>query len=197
MGEGGDNRRGLVRATSGAAGWTESLSVRHTIQVERHDLQPFRVPRDSMAFGMDCTADAAPDSDPVLFASESMQNSRNIGYRVEPSNMNRRSGTDTKSADPSTSRLAPILIAVGARIKQCRHAADKSQERLAFEASVDRTYISSIERGIANPSVETLANICYALNVTLAELFAPLNGVSLRPTGARRANAVVPPHIKG
>ncbi len=125
-----------------------------------------------------------------------MQNSRNIGYRVEPSNMNRRSGTDTKSAGPSTSRLAPILIAVGARIKQCRHVADKSQETLAFEARVDRTYISSIERGIANPSVETLANICYALNVTLAELFAPLDGVPIAPTGARRANAATPPRTK-
>ncbi len=124
-----------------------------------------------------------------------MQNSRNIGYRVEPSNMNRRSGTDTTSSGPSTSRIAPILIAVGARIKQCRHAADKSQEALAFEARVDRTYISSIERGIANPSVETLANICYALNVTLAELFSPMDGVSLKPTGARRTNAASPRHV--
>ncbi|AMP70878.1 XRE family transcriptional regulator [Ralstonia solanacearum] len=106
--------------------------------------------------------------------------------------MNRRSGTDTKSSGPSTSRIAPILIAVGARIKQCRHAADKSQERLAFEARVDRTYISSIERGIANPSVETLANICYALNVSLAELFSPMDGVSLKPTGARRTNTASP-----
>ncbi len=121
-----------------------------------------------------------------------MQNSRTIGYRVEPSNMNRRSGTDTQSSGSSTSRLAPILVAVGARIKQCRHAADKSQERLAFEARVDRTYISSIERGIANPSVETLANICYALNVTLAELFSPMDGVSLKPTSARRSNAASP-----
>ncbi len=52
VGEGGDNRRGLALATSGAAGWTESLSVRQTIGVERHDLQPSRVPRDSMAFGV-------------------------------------------------------------------------------------------------------------------------------------------------
>lgn len=59
-----------------------------------------------------------------------------------------------------------------------------------------RTYISAIERGIANPSVETLANICYSLNVTLAELFAPLDGVSLKPTGTRRTNAATPPEIK-
>ncbi|NTZ82556.1 helix-turn-helix transcriptional regulator [Burkholderia metallica] len=93
-------------------------------------------------------------------------------------------------------RPAPISLALGKRIKECRHAAEKSQETLAFEASVDRTYISAIERGIANPSVETLANLCYSLNVTLAELFAPLDGVSLKPTGERRANAATPPEIK-
>ena len=103
--------------------------------------------------------------------------------------------TAKRSETPST-RPAPISIALGKRIKQCRHLADKSQETLAFEAHVDRTYISSIERGIANPSIETLANICYALNVTLAELFEPLSGVSLKPTGDRRANAASPPEIK-
>ncbi|AST31695.2 helix-turn-helix domain-containing protein [Ralstonia solanacearum] len=101
-----------------------------------------------------------------------------------------------KRPDPSPSRPAPISVALGKRVKQCRHAADKSQETLAFEALVDRTYISSIERGIANPSVETLANICHCLGVTLSELFAPLDGVSLAPTGKRRANAATPPEIK-
>jgi DNA-binding XRE family transcriptional regulator len=91
---------------------------------------------------------------------------------------------------------SPIAVALGARIKQRRHEVEKSQETLAFEAHVDRTYISAIERGIANPSIETLANICYALNVTLAELFEPLGGVSLAPTGERRANAATPPEIK-
>jgi transcriptional regulator with XRE-family HTH domain len=84
---------------------------------------------------------------------------------------------------------------LGKRIKECRHAADKSQETLAFEAQVDRTYISAIERGVANPSVETLADICYWLNVTLAELFAPLDRVSLKPTGTRRANTAEPSRI--
>lgn len=102
----------------------------------------------------------------------------------------------TPRSDTSPRRPAPISIALGKRIKQCRHAADKSQETLAFEAHVDRTYISAIERGVANPSVETLANICHALNVTLSELFAPLDSVSLKPTGERRANAATPPEIK-
>lgn len=105
-------------------------------------------------------------------------------------------GMTTRRPNPSSSRAAPISLALGKRIKQCRHAVEKSQETLAFEAHVDRTYISAIERGIANPSVETLANICYSLSVTLAELFAPLDGVSLKPTGERRANAATPPEIK-
>jgi len=105
-------------------------------------------------------------------------------------------GMTAKRSTSSAARPAPISIALGKRIKQCRHEAEKSQETLAFEAHVDRTYISAIERGIANPSVETLANICYSLNVTLAELFAPLDGVSLKPTGERRANAATPPEIK-
>lgn len=105
-------------------------------------------------------------------------------------------GMATRRSSSSSAAPAPISVALGKRIKQCRHEADKSQETLAFEAHVDRTYISAIERGIANPSVETLANICHALNITLAGLFEPLDGVSLAPTGERRANAATPPEIK-
>lgn len=97
---------------------------------------------------------------------------------------------------PAPPSPAPISVALGRRIKQCRHLVNKSQETLAFEALVDRTYISAIERGIANPSIETLANICHALNLTLGRLFEPLDDVSLAPTGARRANAATPPEIK-
>jgi len=91
-----------------------------------------------------------------------------------------------------TTQTSPVTVALGKRLKQCRHAADKSQETLAFDAHVDRTYISAIERGAANPSIETLANICHALGITLAELFEPLSGVPLAPTGMRRANAATP-----
>ena len=105
-------------------------------------------------------------------------------------------GMVTRRSSPSSATPAAISVALGKRLKQCRHEADKSQETLAFEAHVDRTYISAIERGIANPSIETLANICHVLGVTLAELFAPLDGVSLAPTGTRRANAATPPEIR-
>ncbi|TDV16304.1 helix-turn-helix domain-containing protein [Paraburkholderia caballeronis] len=102
----------------------------------------------------------------------------------------------TRHTLPPPRKPAPISAALGKRIKQRRHEVDKSQETLAFEAHVDRTYISAIERGIANPSIETLANICYALDITLAGLLQPLDGVSLKPTGTRRVNAATPAQVK-
>jgi transcriptional regulator with XRE-family HTH domain len=85
-----------------------------------------------------------------------------------------------------------VCTAIGKSLKALRIAADKSQETLAFDAEVDRTYISQIERGVANPSVLTLANLCYALGVTLADLFEPVK-VALPPGGEmRRANRASP-----
>lgn len=68
-----------------------------------------------------------------------------------------------------------------------------SQSDLAFAAEIDRTVISKIERGITNPSVITLDNICRALQVTLADLFKEVD-VAHPPNKleARRANAAKP-----
>lgn len=101
-------------------------------------------------------------------------------------------------SSPALSQASPmpLALALGRRVKECRHRVGKSQETLAFEACIDRTYISAVERGVANPSIETLANICHALDITLGELFAPLDRVSLAPTGTRRSNAARPPEIK-
>ncbi|VVE49541.1 transcriptional regulator [Pandoraea anhela] len=101
-----------------------------------------------------------------------------------------------KKKFPAPAVPSTISEAIGRRIKECRHEVEKSQETLAFEAQVDRTYISAIERGIANPTIETIANICFALGYTLSELFATLDDVSLEPTGERRTNAATPPEIK-
>lgn len=85
-----------------------------------------------------------------------------------------------------------VGIALGKSLKTHRHEKDKSQETLGFEAEVDRTYISQIERGVGNPSILTLANLCYALGITLADLFASVD-VSLEPDAVqRRANQAKP-----
>jgi len=46
-----------------------------------------------------------------------------------------------------------------------------SQERLALEANVDRTRAGEIERGEANPTVDTLSRIAGVLGVSLGTLF--------------------------
>ncbi|WP_227458838.1 helix-turn-helix domain-containing protein [Cupriavidus pauculus] len=85
----------------------------------------------------------------------------------------------------------PVATAVGERVKACRIAADLSQEELADAAFLDRTRISAIERGVANPTVETLACICSVLGMTLSELFEPLR-ISLTPTGERAPTPTEP-----
>jgi transcriptional regulator with XRE-family HTH domain len=45
-----------------------------------------------------------------------------------------------------------------------------SQEALAVDAGVDRSYVGRIERGVENPTVETLSRLAKALEVPPAEL---------------------------
>lgn len=45
-----------------------------------------------------------------------------------------------------------------------------SQERCAWEAGIDRTMMSKIERAKTNPSLETLLKLANYLNVSVADL---------------------------
>jgi transcriptional regulator with XRE-family HTH domain len=45
-----------------------------------------------------------------------------------------------------------------------------SQEELAERVGADRTYISDIERGLRNPSLNTLARLAYALKIKIGDL---------------------------
>lgn len=60
---------------------------------------------------------------------------------------------------------------VGRRIRQLRKAKSWSQEYLADEAGVHRTYMWGIEQGLRNPSLKHLTRIADALHVPLATLF--------------------------
>lgn len=63
---------------------------------------------------------------------------------------------------------------VGRNIKLIRVAKGVSQEQLAFDASIDRSYLGGIERCDENPSVDTLDKIAAVLEIGLVELFHPL-----------------------
>jgi transcriptional regulator with XRE-family HTH domain len=59
---------------------------------------------------------------------------------------------------------------VGDNVRRIRHEVGLSQEELADRAKLHRTYISSIERGERNVSVENIFAIAEALDVPPAEL---------------------------
>lgn len=46
-----------------------------------------------------------------------------------------------------------------------------SQEQLALRSEVDRTYISGLERGLRNPSVDLLDKLAAVLSVDTVRLF--------------------------
>ena len=64
-----------------------------------------------------------------------------------------------------------IKIKVGQRIKELRKIILLSQESLANKADVDRTYVTDVENGRRNVSVEILDRLINALNVTVSEFF--------------------------
>jgi len=56
------------------------------------------------------------------------------------------------------------------RVKTLRLEAGLSQEKLALEADIDRTYASQIERAIGNPSLKVICKLAEVLNVSPLEL---------------------------
>lgn len=60
---------------------------------------------------------------------------------------------------------------LGLRIRYLRRQKGFSQEELAYHSEVNKNYISDLERGQRNPTLEILSRIAVGLDVTLSELF--------------------------
>ena len=78
----------------------------------------------------------------------------------------------SQGANSSTSPLPnPVTKALGLSLKRHRESLNKTQVELAYDAEVERSRISKIECGYVNPSLLTLATLCYSLGITLPALF--------------------------
>lgn len=55
-------------------------------------------------------------------------------------------------------------------LRELRENAGKSQECLAADSELDRTYISMLERGKRQPTLSTLIKISIALEIPLSEI---------------------------
>lgn len=62
----------------------------------------------------------------------------------------------------------------GAKIKEVRLNNKLSQETLANLADIDRTYMSSIERGERNVSIVVIEKLAKALNISIEKLMKDL-----------------------
>ncbi len=72
--------------------------------------------------------------------------------------------------------MAKVLIdGVAVTIKSLRAARQLSQEELADRAGLDRTYISGIERGVRNITLDSLESIITALDVEVSVFLSVLN----------------------
>ncbi|MBL7813251.1 MAG: helix-turn-helix transcriptional regulator [Bacteroidetes bacterium] len=65
-----------------------------------------------------------------------------------------------------------INLLIGQNISRIRREKGLSQEKLAGEAGIDRTYMTSIEKGKRSISVAVALKIANALNVSIMELIS-------------------------
>jgi transcriptional regulator with XRE-family HTH domain len=66
--------------------------------------------------------------------------------------------------------MPALKQALSVNIKRLRKEQGISQEKLALKADVDRSYMSQVERCLANPSIDALLRISNALEVAPSEL---------------------------
>lgn len=64
-----------------------------------------------------------------------------------------------------------IQTRFGANIKKLRLESGLSQEAFADKCGLDRTYVSGIERGVRNPTLEVINVLAKGLGVEIRALF--------------------------
>jgi transcriptional regulator with XRE-family HTH domain len=68
-----------------------------------------------------------------------------------------------------------VVQLLGANVRRLRKERELSQEQLALEAGMKRSYLSDLERGTRNPSVRALGRLAEALGVDSFQLLKPLS----------------------
>ena len=82
----------------------------------------------------------------------------------------------------------PLNIAIGRRIQQSREQAGLTQEELAERIDRSTQFISTIERGLAGPSLETVIHLCEVLGTSTEWI---LRGRALLPDSNLLAASVM------
>jgi transcriptional regulator with XRE-family HTH domain len=75
-------------------------------------------------------------------------------------------------AKPSAKHAGnPVLVSLGKTIRSLRAERKISQEGLAYETNLDRSYMGGIERGEHNITILNLMKVAVQLDLKISELF--------------------------
>jgi transcriptional regulator with XRE-family HTH domain len=69
----------------------------------------------------------------------------------------------------------------GEELRKAREAAGLSQEKLAFESEIDRSYVSLLENNKKSPTLEVIFRLSDALKIPASELIGRVE--KSRPAG--------------
>ena len=67
-----------------------------------------------------------------------------------------------------------VVHLLGVNVRHHRKLNGMSQEQLALDAGMERSYVSDLERGTRNPSVRALGRLAEALGVQPHRLLMPV-----------------------
>lgn len=67
--------------------------------------------------------------------------------------------------------MSDITKQLGLRIRLLRNERHMSQEEVSFKAGISAAHLGQIERATKNPTIETVARIAAALEVSITSLF--------------------------
>ena len=76
-----------------------------------------------------------------------------------------------KAKDQPESEPAELASLVGERIRKIRKEDGLSLKLFALRCDMNAAYVGHIERGVQNPTLNTLERICKGLDISVEDLF--------------------------
>lgn len=71
---------------------------------------------------------------------------------------------------PHSDETSALLRLLGENLRRLREVSGKSQDALANDSGLHRTYVGAVERGERNPTYIALTKYASGLNLTVADL---------------------------
>ena len=78
-----------------------------------------------------------------------------------------------QTEDTKPSKQQPAKVRFGLRLRKAREHMQLSQELLAENAGLHRTYIGQVERGERNISIDSMEKLAAAVSMPLWEMLRP------------------------